>query len=138
MWLHIPASFPCAVDTADSTSPSDECFQGLAQSATLSGKFHACAYWQRAWQKGRLTRLRFGMMLPPSILNRGLEQWISSLQDSPANPIRLQMDISRADRLRMLGNGVVPPQAAVALHALLTDVFNVKGNEHEHDKDCMD
>lgn len=86
MWLHIPESLVSAPDTEDSTSLSDSFFQALAQCATLSGKFRQPVFLRRAWQMGALTPLRFGQTLPPSTLDDGLDQWISSWQDSPVNP----------------------------------------------------
>lgn len=122
MWLHIPESFPCVADTAGSTLPSSECFQALERSATSSGKFHASAYWRRAWQKGRLTRLRFGMMLPPSILNRGLEQWISSLRDSPASPIPSQA----SEKASMMTAGRSGMTSSGSRGAVQLELFSLK------------
>lgn len=87
MWLHIPLECsPCAADTADSTSPSDSYFQALSQFATSSAKFHAPAYWRREWKTGRLTPLRSGMTSAPSTEPDGLDAWILSWRDFPANP----------------------------------------------------
>lgn len=122
VWLHIPESFPCVADTAGSTLPSSECFQALERSATSSGKFHASAYWRRAWQKGRLTRLRFGMMLPPSILNRGLEQWISSLRDSPASPIPSQA----SEKASMMTAGRSGMTSSGSRGAVQLELFSLK------------
>lgn len=91
MWLHIPSECSVyAADTADSTSPSDSHFLQLERSATLSGKFHASAFWRREWRKGRLSPLRFGAMSAPSTDADGLDAWISSWRDSPVNHTHLQ------------------------------------------------
>lgn len=43
-------------------------------------------FWRLAWKRGVLTPLLSGLTSEPSTLARGVEQWISSLRDSPVNP----------------------------------------------------
>ena len=122
MWLHIPESCLSAPDTAGLISPSDSFFQALERSATLSGKFHACAFWRREWQKGHLTPLRFGTTSPHSTLPPGLAAWISSWQDSPANRTQLQANGTE----RQTTGGLSGTTSSASPKAVQLDLFSWK------------
>lgn len=150
MWLHVPeSSLSVPVSTA-SASASDACFQRLARSVMSKSRHMQPRYWRAAWQKGGwITRLS-GAICEPSTLDAGVERWISSLLDSPVSrsvdgPQSLsdtptsrrrlnsqfvewpdglpdRVDAGRTDRLRAIGNAVVPAQAEFALRLLLDEI----------------
>lgn len=85
MWLHVPASCLSAPATADSTSPCEPRFQDLERSAMWRGKPRALRFWRLAWRKVGWMQLLSGVTSPPSMHERGVAQWISSLLDSHAS-----------------------------------------------------
>src|SRR3989304_4654611 len=74
-WLYVP-------ELEDLNS--DSALQSLLSEPSVlwRGKPMLLQFWQRAWGKGGWIRLLFGMTLPPSTLARGVERWISSLEDT--------------------------------------------------------
>ena len=86
MWAVIPASCRSAPESAGWTLGSDECFQLLEQSVTWRGKQRASKSWQRAWKKDLWIQHLCGRISSPSTAQHGVEQWISSLRDTPASP----------------------------------------------------
>lgn len=91
MWLYVPStSSPSAPVseglTSACTTLSDEQASALARSVTLRGKPSPSRLWSRAWKTGGWIRLLSGATSPPSILDRGVEQWIASLGGSRVSP----------------------------------------------------
>ena len=62
----------------------------LQQSAMWKSKFQQQQSWQRVWKRDTSIRRLSGLTLKPSILNRGVEKWISSLEGSLASPSQSQ------------------------------------------------
>lgn len=92
-WLYVPeTSSPCAQESAGSSlaspSPSTIGERLRAASATWRGKHQPPQAWSRRWEKGGFIRLLSGPTLPPSILDRGVASFISSLRETPARTIR--------------------------------------------------
>lgn len=83
MWLYVPCT--PAPDTEASSLRSRLPALRLAQSATWRGKRTPLRSWSARWKRGGWIRLLSGLTLRPSTARRGVEQWISSLRDSPAN-----------------------------------------------------
>ena len=86
MWIYIPASFRCAPASADSTSESDWRFPALEQSVSWRGSTRSAKSWRLAWNKGRLSPLLFTRISEPSMADRGVAGWISSLPVTHASP----------------------------------------------------
>ena len=87
MWIVLQSGLYPSVPVSEcSTSPSEQQFHALAQSATSRGKHTVARYWQRAWQKAPWMHLLSGLTSPPSTVAAGVDSWISSLAASPASP----------------------------------------------------
>ncbi len=85
MWIHLPTTqSQYAVDTAELNLDSKRLSQ-LQQSAMWKSKFQQQQSWQRVWKRDTSIRRLSGLTLKPSILNRGVEKWISSLEGSLAS-----------------------------------------------------
>jgi hypothetical protein len=74
-WLSVPES---EGSPSASTQPAPPC----DPSVTLKGKPFPPRSWRDAWQKEGWLRHLSGLTSPPSTLDRGVAQWISSLRDS--------------------------------------------------------
>lgn len=87
MWLYVPnlPSSPCAPDTADSHSLSGSQSHALDPSATWNGKPTPPASWRRVWKAAPFLRRLSGVTCEPSMVTRGVEEWIASLPGSPAS-----------------------------------------------------
>jgi hypothetical protein len=85
MWLYLPTSCRSALAGEDSTSGSDSLFQTLAQSATWKTKSLPPRSWQRTWQRNKWLPHLFGLTYEPSMRERGVESWISSLAATRAS-----------------------------------------------------
>jgi hypothetical protein len=87
VWLHLPsACCPSVPVTAGLTSPLPMQFEELARSVTSRGKLRPSRYWRSAWKRGVWMRLLSGVTSPPSTLEHGAVQWISSVRDSRVSP----------------------------------------------------
>ena len=78
MWVLIPKLSPSAQASQDWTSPPKWSLD-LAESVTWRGKQRASSSWLRAWKKGGWIRRLFTRMPEPSMVDRGVAEWISSL-----------------------------------------------------------
>ena len=79
----------------------------VAASLTSRGKHMRRPFWSRAWQRVTwLTRLS-GLILPPSMLERGAEQWIASCRATRANRTALPGERNGADDERFLIDQVI-------------------------------
>lgn len=85
MWLHVPSE-PLVSSQAspDSTSDLPSPYRSLAAFATSRGKLTRLESWRRVCVTVPLTQLLSGLTCPPSTVDRGMEQWISSWVDFPA------------------------------------------------------
>lgn len=92
MWLYVPPSIssPSVQVSAGSTSEFQELSKDsasrLASSAMWRGKHTRPRYWSSKWKREPWMRRLSGVTLKPSIANRGVEKWISSLVDILASP----------------------------------------------------
>lgn len=86
MWAVVPESCRSAPASEGWTLGSDECFQLLEQSVTWRGKQRASKSWQRAWKKDLWIQHLCGRISKVLTAQIGVEQWISSLRDTPASP----------------------------------------------------
>lgn len=132
MWLHIPTSLFSA-ESECSTLPSMQQFQHLAASLTVSGKAPQPQHLRRVWGKepgtGGSTSGSTGELclplFPPGPGDTATWQHILAERPDLAPAVESAVrgvahgSASRVHRLRALGNGVVPLQAAVALRELL-------------------
>ena len=78
MWVLVPRVSPSAQALEDWTSPPKWSLE-LAESVTWRGKQRASSSWLRAWKKGGWIRRLFTRMPEPSMADRGVAEWISSL-----------------------------------------------------------
>jgi len=91
MWIHLPeTSSAFAVDTAASTSDLAWLELAPVPSVTWRGKPMPPRTWRRLCKPGSWMRHLSGLTLSPSTASHGVEQWISSLLDSRANPTASQ------------------------------------------------
>lgn len=90
MWVLIPKLSPSAQASQDWTSPPKWSLD-LAESVTWRGKQRASSSWLRAWKKGGWIRRLFTRMPEPSMVDRGVAEWISSLPVT-----RVSHSVSRA------------------------------------------
>lgn len=86
MWAVVPESCRFAPALEGWTLESDECFQLLEQSVTWRGKQRASKSWQRAWKKDLWIQHLCGRISRPLTAQRGVEQWILLLRDTPVSP----------------------------------------------------
>lgn len=93
-WLYTPSkSVPeWACLEKDCELGSNTWASRIAPCATLSGKHTQPQSWQRAWKKAPWMERLSGLTYSPSTVQRGVEQWIASLQDSRAKTSALQGD----------------------------------------------
>ena len=96
MWIHLP-SIPSAYAVGTAGSSLDcKALSLAARSATLNTKSVSQASLRRAWQTRPSIRLLSGLISEPSILNRGVAEWISSLEVSHASHIQSLAESSTA------------------------------------------
>jgi len=74
------------LDTEALTSDSEELSELFAQSLLARSKPSPAKTWLRRLKQGSLTLLPFGRILKPSLGERFVDQWTSSLEASLANP----------------------------------------------------
>ena len=84
MWVLVPRLSPSAQALEDWTSPPKWSLE-LAESVTWRGKQRASSSWLRAWKKGGWIRRLFTRMPEPSMADRGVAEWISSLPATRAS-----------------------------------------------------
>lgn len=85
MWLIIPEYSLSAPELRALTSGYTDRL-AAEQSVWWRGKPRAWKSWQRAWKRDPWTQRLFGRMPGPLTASLGVEQWISSLRDTPASP----------------------------------------------------
>ncbi len=86
MWIYFPsACSPSAPDLVPSISELNSHAQALAASVWSRGEPTKPSFWLRAWKLGSYLRLRSGATQEPSILARGVAQWIASCRAIPAS-----------------------------------------------------
>lgn len=81
MWLHVPKGSEFSLSSqawGGSILESEMLFRALALCATVKGKSSRPAFWRRAWRRGDLSPLRFGVLLTPSTPPRGEDESMSS------------------------------------------------------------
>lgn len=88
MWILVPRVSPSAQASEDWTSPPKWSLE-LAESVTWRGKQRASSSWLRAWKKGGWIRRLFTRMPEPSMADRGVAEWISSLPATRASHLAL-------------------------------------------------
>ena len=102
VWLFVPA---LEDSNSDSASPS----LNTDVSVTWRGKPMPPESLSRAWKTKRWIRRLSGMILKPSMANRGVESWISSLRVSPASLGVMQESVTAS---RMIdGSGKTSPES---------------------------
>lgn len=94
-WLYVPETFSaCAQGSEDlnseSCSLSTAAPRLVAGSVTWRGKPQQQQAWSRRWKQGGFIRRLSGLTCSPSTLDRGVEQFISSLVATPAKTTALQ------------------------------------------------
>jgi len=78
MWILVPRASRSVQESEDWTSPPKWSLE-LAESVTWRGKLRASSSWLREWRKGGWIRRLFSRMPEPSMADRGVAAWISSL-----------------------------------------------------------
>ena len=95
MWILVPRVSPSAPASEDWTSPPKWSLE-LAESVTWRGKQRASSSWLRAWKKGGWIRRLFTRMPEPSMADRGVAEWISSLPATRAShSVSLAKDLQK-------------------------------------------
>ena len=90
-WLYVPSMHSTyAVDTEDSSLPSDFSTVTYEPFVTLSGKATQRPLSSRIWKRRPWIVLLSGMTLPPLMAQRGVDEWISSLPVCRASRSRRQ------------------------------------------------
>ena len=84
MWILVPRVSPSAQESEAWTSPPKWSLE-LAESVTWRGKQRASSSWLRAWKRGGWIRRLFTRMPEPSMADRGVAEWISSLPATHAS-----------------------------------------------------
>lgn len=115
MWLHLPSTCcPSVPGTADSTLElSVQQAERLARSATLSGKPAQPRYWRLAWRKKPWLRHLSGLTCEPSMADRGVALWISSLAAT-----RASRSVTPGNGLASLMSGIYGPTSLASLARL--------------------
>jgi hypothetical protein len=112
VWV-ISASSPSSPVSAGSISESSWLFRALESSVAWRGNLRPAKSWRLAWRTGRLIRIPSGLTSPPSAVQRGVDEWISSLAASPASPSpSLESD---GEHLMSGGCGMTPPASSEKL-----------------------
>jgi len=84
MWILVPRASRSVQESEDWTSPPKWSLE-LAESVTWRGKQRASNSWLRAWKRGGWIRRLFIRMPEPSMADRGVAEWISSLPATRAS-----------------------------------------------------
>ena len=85
MWIRIPSAY--APDTEGSNSDLEKLSKELERSVTWKTKSRSAKSWLRELKKGSLMTHLSGLTLEPSMRQRGVEKFISSLEAFHASPI---------------------------------------------------
>lgn len=85
MWILPSTLCPSVLDSAASTSESDSLFLMLEQSFSWRGKSLPAQSWRRLWKRVPYMRHLLGPTLRLSTENRGVGEFIASLEDFHAN-----------------------------------------------------
>ena len=88
MWVHLPSSV--SVQDTEELNSDYQPWETLSQSVTWKTTSRKPQFWQREWKKDSSLKRLSGVTLPPSTVNRGVAEWISSLEDSPVSRGLLQ------------------------------------------------
>ena len=88
MWIHVPSTSSQSVQDTEALSLDSEALSLLEQSATWKTKSVSLQSLRRVWKTVPSIRRLSGLTFAPSIQNRGVERWISSLEDSHVSHIR--------------------------------------------------
>lgn len=94
-WLYVPETSSACVQGSEGLS-SESCSLSqvgermVAGSLTWRGKEQQPQAWSRRWKQGGFIRRLSGLTCSPSTLDRGVEQFISSLVATPAKTTALQ------------------------------------------------
>lgn len=88
MWLYVPGiTSQSAPESADSTLESDWLCQSLAACCTRRGKSLQPKAWSRVLKTDNSTQRLCGRICDPSTAQRGVDEWIASLGESPVRDI---------------------------------------------------
>ena len=90
MWIHVPSIPLACVRDMRASDLGFEKLSELESSAMWKSNFQQSKSWQNVWRKRPSMRLLSGLISEPSILSRGVEKWICSLEDSHASRSVLQ------------------------------------------------
>ena len=90
MWIHVPTTLLVSAQDTTESSLDSERLSMLEQSATWKTKYLSPESWQRVWKRDTSIRRLSGLTSKTSTLNRGVEKWISSLEDFPVSPFQWQ------------------------------------------------
>ena len=88
MWIHVPSTSSVSVQDTEALSLDSKALSLLEQSATWKTKSVSLQSLRRVWKTVPSIRRLSGLTFAPSTQNRGVERWISSLEDSHVSHIR--------------------------------------------------
>ena len=88
MWIHVPSTYSQSVVESEESSwgSTQPWMEELGRSATWKTNSVSPASLRRVWKTVPSIRRLSGLTSAPSIQNRGVAEWISSLGDSRASP----------------------------------------------------
>jgi len=95
VWIYCPY-VPVSEDL---TLESSWLFQLLERSVMWRTKPSVAKSWRTRWKRGGWIRHLCGHILGPSMANRGVEQWISSLVDTRVNHSQVLLEDSMSRRI---------------------------------------
>ena len=82
MWIHVPKTYSASAPASEESSLDSEALSLLARSVTLRTNSVSPASLRRACRTAPWIQRLSGLTSAPSTQNRGVEKWISSLEDS--------------------------------------------------------
>lgn len=126
MWLHVPTTFCLsALASADSNSVFESRSHELERFCTVRGKHTQRRSWLRAWKTHGWMKRLSGLTLPHSTLTRGVDSYIASLRETPANPTASPE--SNSARMMTDGSSTASSGSSIACGLIVSSAKTCRG-----------